>query len=106
MILGHTVPAVREAEAPLLAAGEPLMLRAARALAGHVGARCGAAPGSAPQRLLVLAGAGSNGGDGLHAAAMLRREGITADALATAERLHEEGAAALRDAGGTLHHLA
>ena len=64
MILGHTVPAVREAEAPLLAAGEPLMLRAARALAGHVGAWCGAAPRSAPPRGVGRAGAGGAGGVG------------------------------------------
>lgn len=105
MIRGYDAQAVRDAEAPLLAAGEPLMLRAARALADHVVARFGTEHGSASRRVLVLAGAGANGGDGLHAAAMLRREGIAADAVATAARVHEEGAAALRDAGGTLHRL-
>src|SRR5699024_6820138 len=101
MIRGYEAQAVREAEAPLLEAGEPLMHRAARALADHVaahlrdtaGERAGDAAG-----VLVLAGAGANGGDGLHAAALLRREGIAADAIATADRLHEEGAAAPRAA--------
>ena len=109
MIRGYEAQAVREAEAPLLEAGEPLMHRAARALADHVaahlrdtaGERAGDAAG-----VLVLAGAGANGGDGLHAAALLRREGIAADAIATADRLHEEGAAALRAAGGTVTALA
>src|SRR5690606_17441800 len=55
---------------------------------------------------LVLAGAGANGGDGLHAAAMLREAGLTADAITAADRCHEEGAAALTAAGGTLHPLA
>lgn len=108
MIRGHTAAAVRAAEAPLLAAGEPLMLRAARALADHVAARADTADGRGPgaPRVLVLAGAGANGGDGLHAAAMLRADGIHADAIATAERLHDEGAAALREEGGTILPLA
>lgn len=111
MISGHTAAAVRAAEAPLLAAGEPLMLRAARALADHVTARLTTADGSSLEtllapRVLVLAGAGANGGDGLHAAAMLRADGIQADALATADRLHEDGAAALREAGGRILQLA
>ncbi|MGP9580790.1 MULTISPECIES: NAD(P)H-hydrate dehydratase [unclassified Brachybacterium] len=108
MICGHTAAAVRAAEAPLLAAGEPLMLRAARALAGHVAARLGAPDTSSPDvpRVLVLVGAGANGGDGLHAAAMLRADGIHADAIATADRLHDEGAAALREQGGEILPLA
>lgn len=108
MIRGDTAQAIRDAEAPLLAAGEPLMLRAARALADHVGQRlrdAGASGAGPAPRVLVLAGSGANGGDGLHAAAMLRGEGITADAIATAERLHEEGASALREAGGAVHPL-
>ena len=113
MISGHTAAAVRAAETPLLAAGEPLMLRAARALADHVASRLHrASPHSADAggpgapRVLVLAGAGANGGDGLHAAALLRADGIHADAIATAGRLHEEGAAALREEGGTILPLA
>ncbi|MBM7501569.1 hydroxyethylthiazole kinase-like uncharacterized protein yjeF [Brachybacterium muris] len=109
MIRGFSADQVRAAEAPLLDVGEPLMLRAAHSLAGHVREQlCGGAIGNAPptQRVLVLAGSGANGGDGLHAAAILRRDGITADALLTAETCHAEGADALREAGGTLHCLA
>ncbi|HEX7352055.1 NAD(P)H-hydrate dehydratase [Brachybacterium sp.] len=134
MIRAYSAQAVRDGESPLLAAGEPLMDRAARALADHVLARLrveeqgtgpaasGPAPagpdsagrtsaasssaGSAPARVLVLAGSGANGGDGLHAAALLRREGVDARAIATATALHEEGAAALRAAGGTITALA
>ncbi|ATG51336.1 NAD(P)H-hydrate dehydratase [Brachybacterium vulturis] len=106
----YSAQAVRDAEAPLLAAGEPLMLRAARALAEHVAEHLRSAASEELRgrggRVLVLAGAGANGGDGLHAAALLRRDGIAADAIATADRLHEEGAAALRAAGGTILPLA
>ncbi|WP_394215331.1 NAD(P)H-hydrate dehydratase [Brachybacterium vulturis] len=110
MIRAYSAQAVREAEAPLLDAGQPLMLRAARALAEHVTDRLRSAASEELRGreggVLVLAGAGANGGDGLHAAALLRREGIAADAIATADRLHEEGAAALREAGGTITALA
>lgn len=113
MISGYTAAAVRAAEAPLLSAGEPLMLRAARALADHVAARLDQASrrsaddrGPGGPRVLVLAGPGANGGDGLHAAAMLRADGLDAHAIATADHLHEEGAAALREAGGTIRRLA
>lgn len=110
MIRAYSARTVRDAEAPLLAAGEPLMLRAAGALADHVADRLRTSAAEdlleGTARVLVLVGAGANGGDGLHAAALLRRKGITADAIATAGTVHEEGAAALRDAGGTLTPLA
>lgn len=115
MIDAYRAQDVRAAETPLLEAGEPLMLRAAHALAGHVRAHLPALTrrrslparpvGKAQPRVLVLAGAGSNGGDGLHAAALLRRGGITADALAVSDAWHEEGARALREAGGHLLQL-
>lgn len=110
MIRGYGAEQVRAAEAPLLQAGQPLMLRAAHALAHHVREQLscdeGAGLPSRASRVLVLAGAGANGGDGLHAAAMLRRDGITADALLTADTCHADGADALREAGGTIHSLA
>ena len=105
MLRGHDAEAVREAERPLLEAGEPLMLRAAAALAERAAHHLRSVP-FAPQ-VLVLAGAGANGGDGLHAAAILRRENsLSADAITTSARRHEEGARALETAGGTLHPLA
>ena len=103
MITGWSAAQVRAAEEPLLAAGEPLMLRAARALADHL---LTLPEVSADARVLVLAGSGANGGDGLHAAAMLRKAGLAAEAITASDRVHEEGAAALTAAGGTLHPLA
>ncbi|MGP9844626.1 NAD(P)H-hydrate dehydratase [Brachybacterium sp. 107] len=103
MISAYTAEDIRAAERPLLEEGQPLMQRAARALAGHVAKRMRTP--EAPH-VLVLAGSGANGGDALHAAAILRGEGITADAISTAESLHEQGAAALRAADGMIHPLA
>ncbi|PWH07842.1 NAD(P)H-hydrate epimerase [Brachybacterium endophyticum] len=104
MIRAFTTEQVRDAEKPLLEAGEPLMQRAATALALRTlrllrqdGAPL---PGA---RVLVLAGPGNNGGDGLFAAARLRRRGVAADALAVLGRHHEDGARALRTAGGRVH---
>lgn len=102
MISAYTAEDIRAAERPLVDAGRPLMQRAARALAGHVAKRLRTP--EAP-RVLALVGSGANGGDALHAAAILRGEGITADAIATAATLHEEGAAALRAADGMIHAL-
>ena len=89
---GYTSAQVRAAEQPLLDAGEPLMRRAAAALAAEL-------RGFAPRRLLVLVGAGDNGGDGLFAAAELAAEGVAVDLLATASRAHAEGVAAALGAG-------
>lgn len=102
MIRGYTAEQVRAAERPLLDAGRPLMQHAARALAGRVAEHL-----RAPDEpyVVVLAGSGDNGGDGLHAAALLRGQGIAADAIAAADGLHAGGAEALREAGGTLHDL-
>ncbi|MCA1306863.1 NAD(P)H-hydrate epimerase [Microbacterium esteraromaticum] len=79
----HTAAQVRAAEAPLLAAGVPLMRRAAAALAAVI------AEGH-PRRMLVLAGAGDNGGDALFAAAVLAGQGVDVDILCTADRVHDE----------------
>lgn len=102
MIHAHTAQAVRDAERPLLEAGEPLMLRAAAALAAST-REVLSAHGAPRGHVLVLVGPGNNGGDGLHAAAMLRRDGIAADALLLLGRPHAEGAAALEAAGGEIH---
>lgn len=103
---GYTADQVRAAEAPLLAAGVPLMRRAAAALAAEVRAlldarRSGGAPRSGLDgaRVLVLAGSGDNGGDALWAAAELAAEGAVVSVLATGARIHEAGAAAARRAG-------
>ncbi|WP_019136375.1 NAD(P)H-hydrate epimerase, partial [Cellulomonas massiliensis] len=92
---------VRAAEEPLLAAGVPLMERASFALAGEVRRellrRRGTVRGAA---VTVLAGPGSNGGDALHAGALLVRAGVQVVAVATADRVHEGGLTALHRAGG------
>ncbi|WP_347040548.1 NAD(P)H-hydrate epimerase [Brachybacterium nesterenkovii] len=107
MIRAHTADAVRAAEQPLLAAGMPLMQRAAAALA-VVQARLlrESTGGVSGRRVVILAGPGSNGGDALHAGARLARRGVGVVAIATAARLHGEGAEALRGAGGRILRLA
>ena len=91
----YTAAQVRAAERPLLDAGQPLMRRAATALAGVIGERLTDA--SAP-RALVIAGSGDNGGDALYAASELG-EGIAVDVLAVGSRVHEGGLAAALEAG-------
>ncbi|MFT4235661.1 MAG: NAD(P)H-hydrate epimerase [Microbacterium sp.] len=81
---------VRAAEAPLLAEGVPLMRRAAHALAQVIAEHH-------PKRMLVLVGAGDNGGDALYAAAEL--EGVEVDVIRTSDRVHEAAIAAAIDAG-------
>lgn len=90
----YTADQVRAAEAPLLAAGEPLMDRAAAALATIVGRVT-----PAGQRILVLVGGGDNGGDALLAGAALAGSDRAVDILTVADRIHERGAAAARAAG-------
>jgi hydroxyethylthiazole kinase-like uncharacterized protein yjeF len=102
----YSADAIREAEAPLLAAlpGGALMRRAACGLAtavlGELKARTGAVAG---RRVCAVIGSGDNGGDALWAATFLRRRGAAADAiLLKPERTHEAGLAAFRKAGGRL----
>jgi hydroxyethylthiazole kinase-like uncharacterized protein yjeF len=51
-------------------------------------------------RVLLLVGAGSNGGDALWAGARLLRRGVRVDAVLVAGRAHQEGLAAFLGAGG------
>lgn len=94
---------IREAEGPALERGRgpALMAVAAHGLAMRcrelLRRRRGRIAGA---RVVLLAGTGGNGGDGLWAAADLRRAGATVTVVATGERLHEQGARALREAGG------
>jgi hydroxyethylthiazole kinase-like uncharacterized protein yjeF len=95
----HTVEQVRAAETALMARlpDGALMQRAATGLAYAVLDLLGAAYG---RRVLVLVGPGDNGGDALHAGALLARRGCAVDAWLLADRVHEAGLAALRAAGG------
>jgi NAD(P)H-hydrate epimerase len=97
-VAAYTADAVRAAEAPLLAAGEPLMRRAAHALAGI--ARELLADTDGP--VLVLAGSGDNGGDALYAVAELAAEGRAVEVVLTSDRAHRDALAAALAAGATL----
>lgn len=107
MLLAWDADQVRAAEAPLLAAGVPLMDRASFALSVTVArelvTRRGRVGGA---RVVLLVGPGNNGGDTLFAGAHLARRGASVTALLTAERVHDEGLAALRRAGGRAVHVA
>ncbi|PPK69590.1 NAD(P)H-hydrate dehydratase [Actinokineospora auranticolor] len=99
-----TTGAVRTAEEAVLAKTAPgaLMRRAAHGVALHVTRLLDQHTGGvAGRRVVLLVGAGNNGGDALWAGAFLRRRsvGVTAVLLAP-ERAHAEGLAALRRAGG------
>ncbi|RYB93285.1 NAD(P)H-hydrate epimerase [Nocardioides oleivorans] len=99
MLRAHTVADVRRVEA-LAMAGLPdgaLMQQAAAGLAAAVVDVLGGAYG---RRVLLLVGAGDNGGDALWAGARLARRGVRVEALLLSERVHEDGLAALRAAGG------
>src|SRR6516165_6820825 len=95
----HTVADIRAAEQALMARVPPgaLMQRAAAGLAAVC---AGLVPRVYGSRVVVLAGSGDNGGDGLYAAARLARRGARVLAVAAGTRVHEAGATALRAAGG------
>jgi len=98
VVAGYSAAQVRAAEAPHLAAGEPLMRRAAAALASLVRGVLEDA-GTRPGPVVLLVGAGDNGGDALFAGAELADEGVGVTAIPTSERMHAEGAAAARASG-------
>jgi hydroxyethylthiazole kinase-like uncharacterized protein yjeF len=96
----HTVEQVRAAEEALMARlpDGVLMQRAAAGLAHAVIDFLGSAYGA---RVLLLVGAGNNGGDALHAGRRLVERGVLVDAvLLSPDRAHPEGLAAFRGAGG------
>ncbi|ULN36713.1 NAD(P)H-hydrate dehydratase [Mycolicibacterium smegmatis] len=102
----YSADAIREAEAPLLAAlpDGALMRRAAYGLATAIlrelSARTG---GVAGRRVCAVVGSGDNGGDALWAATFLRRRGAAADAvLLNPERTHVAALTAFRRAGGQI----
>lgn len=95
---------VRQAEAPLLEAGEgpALMRRAAHGLAQQVLALLKARGGVYGAAVTALIGSGNNGGDALYALAMLRRRGVAATAVLVGTRTHVEGLRSLRAVGGRI----
>ena len=97
-LCGYTSEQVRAAEAPLLAAGVPLMARAAAGLAERVRLLLGTRPGG----VLVLAGSGSNGGDALLAAAALAGDGREVVVAPLGRRIHAAGLARAVAAGARI----
>jgi ADP-dependent NAD(P)H-hydrate dehydratase / NAD(P)H-hydrate epimerase len=95
----HDVATIRVAERALIRSVPPgtLMQRAAAGLAAVCAGMAGRVYGA---RIAVLAGSGDNGGDALYAGARLARRGGQVVAVAAGGRVHEQGAAALRAAGG------
>lgn len=113
MIWGYAPQLIAEIEKPLVAVADrsegadALMKRAAyalfhhthRALEGRIEELVFPRRPLAKRRILVLVGAGNNGGDGLYAAAYLARRGYPVRILPTAEKLHTRGAGVAADAG-------
>ena len=95
MILGYSAAQVRAAEAPLLAAGVPLMQRAAAGLAREVRALLG----RDDARVLLLVGSGNNGADALYAGAILAESGADVTIVRTGDRVHDEALATALAAG-------
>jgi NAD(P)H-hydrate epimerase len=102
----YTAAQVREAETPFLERGVPLMARASTALAREVSTLLVEQRGGvAGATVLVVAGSGNNGGDALHAAALLADLGATVSILPTTARMHREGLEAALAAGADLRPL-
>lgn len=101
MICAYRTDEIRAAEEPLLAAGVPLMMQAARALAHEVIAELKKHYGQASgRRVVALVGSGNNGGDALYALTYLRSRGVHCTALlAFPDAAHAEGVQAARSAG-------
>ncbi|VEI12807.1 bifunctional ADP-dependent NAD(P)H-hydrate dehydratase/NAD(P)H-hydrate epimerase [Trueperella bialowiezensis] len=105
MIRAFSAEAVRSAEAPLLAAGEPLMRRASYAIANRTISYLRAGGFTIPgSTVLALVGPGNNGGDALFASAFLADRGLDVTALYTGT-VHDAGLAAARRAGVRLIEL-
>jgi len=103
MIPVWRVAEVRRAETALMATlpAGTLMQRAAAGLARRCALLLGEGGGVYGARVLLLIGAGNNGGDALYAGARLASRGARVSALLLEpDRAHQDGLAALRAAGG------
>lgn len=101
---GYGAEDIRAAESGPLAAGVPLMRRAAHALA-RTTAEILRERHRPRGSVLVLAGGGNNGGDGLHAAADLVLRGIPTTVLLTRQNVHPGGLDRARRAGARIFSL-
>lgn len=80
---------IRAFEKPLLEAGTPLMLHAAAVIAATARRMIAQADiAVTDSHIVLLAGAGNNGGDGLYAAATLAQSGAHVDVIAVGGSLH------------------
>lgn len=96
-----TAAEMRRIEEDAIASGttvEELMQRAGRAVADHVGDILGGQ--IAQRRILVLAGPGKNGGDGLIATRILRQRGASVSVLCPIERGDDDPLLAESEAAG------
>src|SRR4051812_47623762 len=94
---------IRAAEKPLLASlpDGALMQRAATGLARRCAALLDRVYGA---RVVLLVGAGNNGGDAMYAGEQLARRGARVDAVISSESVHPAALAALHAAGGRSLH--
>ncbi len=104
MPVGYSAAQIRAAEAPHLANHEPLMQRAAAALAAETRSviaerRRDGLLRHNPPCVLLLVGPGNNGGDALYAGAELAEKGERVLVLPVLDRTHEEGLTAALAAG-------
>lgn len=102
MARAYTAQQIRDAEAPHLAAGEPLMDRAAAGLAREIEGLLSSRGASGRGRVLLLVGSGNNGGDALFAGARLAASGHDVIILPVGSRMHDAGLEAALDAGARL----
>lgn len=102
MTKAYTAQQIRDAEAPRLAAGEPLMDRAAAGLAREIEGLLSSGEASARGGVLLLVGSGNNGGDALFAGAKLAARGHEVVILSVGSRMHAEGLQAALDAGARI----
>ena len=98
MTNGYSAEQIRAAEAPHIAAGVPLMARAAAGLAREIRDLLPDTGG----RILLLVGSGDNGADTLYAGAELAASGTDVAIVTTGTRVHEQALAAALEAGA--HH--
>jgi hydroxyethylthiazole kinase-like uncharacterized protein yjeF len=95
VIRGYSAEQMRAAEQPHLAAGEPLMQRAAAGLADEVRSALPVGEG----RVLLLVGSGNNGADTMYAGAELAAGGADVAIVSTGPRVYEEALTAALTAG-------
>lgn len=103
MRYAYAVAEIRRAEAELSASlpEGTLMDRASAGMAARcAGLLRGSRDGVYGAHVVLLVGAGDNGGDALFVGARLARRGVRVEALLLADRAHEAGREALRAAGG------